>query len=122
MPWDKMVMIRKEKNPMTIGVRKKRNLLAFRVLTAAWTMTVCMAQAEEKKGPLADRPSKPGPHLAKIQGLGSNQWPNLGKPAPDPMYGPAQGRTWSRKMAFIPDLRGAFIYGEGVHGGGNETG
>jgi hypothetical protein len=73
-------------------------------------------------GPLADRPSKPGPHIEKIQALGANEWLDLGKPAPDPKFGLARGRTWGRKMAVAPDLRGAFLYGEGVHGGGRERG
>jgi hypothetical protein len=71
----------------------------------------------EAKGPLADRPSKPGAHLEKVKALGDNAWLNLGKPAPDPKYGAAQGRSWSRKMAYAPDLRGAFIFGSGVHHG-----
>jgi len=74
------------------------------------------------KGPLANRPSKPGTHLTRITAMGENAWANLGKPAPDPKYGPAQGRSWSRKMAFAPDLRGAFIYGEGVHAGATKRG
>lgn len=76
----------------------------------------------EAKEPLANRPSKPGPHLDKVKALGNNAWLNLGKPAPDQKYGPAQGRAWGRKMAFAPDLRGAFIYGEGVHGGTTRRG
>ncbi len=76
----------------------------------------------EATGPLADRPSPPGPHIEKIKALGDNAWLDLGKPAPDPTFGPAQGRSWSRKMAFAPDLRGAFLYGEGVHGGASERG
>ncbi len=95
------------------------------LLIALATVAVSAAeptQAQEKKGPLADRPSAPGPHLAKIEALSSNQWVNLGKPKPDPKYGPAQGRAWSRKMAYAPDLRGAFIYGEGVHGGASTRG
>jgi hypothetical protein len=72
--------------------------------------------------PLAGRPSKPGPHVKKIEALGDNAWLDLGKPAPDATYGAARGRTWSRKMAFAPDLRGAFLYGEGVHGGSSERG
>jgi len=86
------------------------------LLVALATATVSAAEqnpAREKKGPLADRPSKPGAQLAKVQALSSNEWVNLGKPKPDPKYGPAQGRSWSRKMAYAPDLRGAFIYGEG---------
>jgi len=73
--------------------------------------------AEEKQSPLANHPSAPGAHLSRIEALGNNAWLNLGRPAPDPRYGPALGRSWSRKMAFAPDLRGAFLYGEGVHGG-----
>jgi hypothetical protein len=80
------------------------------------------SRAGEGKGPLADRPSPPGPQLAKVAALGDNAWLNLGRPAPDPKYGAAQGRSWSRKMAFAPDLRGAFLYGEGVHGGSSTRG
>ena len=67
--------------------------------------------------PLAALPSKPGPHLEKIKALGDNTWLNLGKPAPDPKFGAANGRSWSRKMAFAPDLRGAFLFGSGPHHG-----
>lgn len=76
----------------------------------------------EVKGPLADRPSKPGSHLDKIKAMGANTWLNLGKPAGDPTYGGAQGRSWSRKMAYSPDLRGAFLYGSGYHGGASVRG
>jgi hypothetical protein len=95
------------------------------LLVALATATVSAAEqnpAREKKGPLAERPSEPGAQLAQIQALGSNEWVNLGKPKPDPKYGPAQGRSWGRKMAYAPDLRGAFIYGEGVHGGATSRG
>jgi hypothetical protein len=108
----------------------KRWCRAFVLTVAVAWMTAAGVAAEqtqagekvERKGPLADRPSKPGPHLAKVEALGSNQWVNLGKPKPDPKYGPAQGRSWSRKMAYAHDLRGAFIYGEGVHGGATSRG
>jgi hypothetical protein len=96
--------------------------VSLAVAATVWMLAAGVARAQEKTGPLADRPSKPGPHLAKVEALGSNQWVNLGKPKPDPKYGPAQGRTWSRKMAYAPDLRGAFIYGEGVHGGASVRG
>jgi hypothetical protein len=69
-----------------------------------------------RQGPLAKLPSKPGPHVAKIQAMGENQWLVLGAPAPDPTWGRARGRSWSSKMAFAPDLEGAFLFGEGVHG------
>ncbi|MFW6107972.1 MAG: hypothetical protein ACOC70_02105 [bacterium] len=80
------------------------------------------AENAEAAGPLADYPSEPGPHLEKVRALGPNEWLDLGKPKPDPKYGAAQGRSWSRKMAFAPDLRGAVLYGEGVHGGTSERG
>jgi len=67
-------------------------------------------------GPLAALPSAPGPHLSKIQALGDNAWLKLGSPAPDPKWGKGRGRSWSARMAFAPELRGAFLSGEGVHG------
>src|SRR5215218_1299837 len=74
------------------------------------------AQAEEKpKGPLAELPSKPGAHVEKIRALGDNEWLNLGTPAADPKWGRARGRSWSSNMPFAPDLRGGFVFAEGVH-------
>jgi hypothetical protein len=70
----------------------------------------------ERKGPLAGLPSKPGPHVDKIRALGDNEWLNLGSPAPDPKWGRALGRSWTPKMPYAPDLRGAFLTGEGNHG------
>jgi hypothetical protein len=69
----------------------------------------------DRKGPLAALPSSAGPHVEKIKSLGDNQWLNLGSPAPDPMWGKARGRSWSSNMPFAPDLRGMFVFGEGVH-------
>jgi hypothetical protein len=66
--------------------------------------------------PLKDLPSPPGPHVEKIKALGENQWLELGKPAADPKWGRARGRSWCATMPFSPKLRGAFLYGEGVHG------
>src|SRR5205809_4346412 len=71
--------------------------------------------AQDKKGPLAERPSRPGPHIEKIKALGDNEWLELGAPAPDPKWGKARGRSWSSNMPFAPDLRGGFVFGEGVH-------
>ena len=76
------------------------------------------AWAEEPanaKSPLAGLPSKPGPHLEKIKALGDNEWLNLGAPAADPKWGKARGRSWSSNMPAAPNLRGAFVFGEGVH-------
>ncbi len=65
---------------------------------------------------LAGPTGKPGPHVAKLQALGDNRWLDLGPPAADPVWGKARGRSWGCKMPFAPDLRGAFLFGEGVHG------
>src|SRR5258708_1450545 len=66
--------------------------------------------------PLTGLPSAPAPHIAKIKSLGNNAWLNLGQPAPDPRWGRARGRSWTSEMPFAPELRGAFLYGEGQHG------
>ena len=68
------------------------------------------------KGPLKGLPSAPGPHVEKIKSLGDNAWLELGPPAADPKWGRAPGRSWCATMPFAPELRGAFLYGEGVHG------
>jgi hypothetical protein len=74
------------------------------------------ALADEPKGPLASLPSKPGPHVEKIKALGDNQWLSLDVPAADPKWGKARGRSWSSNMPYAPDLRGGFVFAEGVHG------
>ncbi len=70
---------------------------------------------EKRRGPLASLPSEPGPHVERIRALGDNEWLNLGSPAPDPKWGRARGRAWGSNMPFAPDLRGGFVFGEGVH-------
>jgi hypothetical protein len=98
-------------------------------LSFSWARLVCAAalvaiastalEAEEKpkaKGPLSELPSKPGGHIDKIAKLGDNAWLDLGSPGADPKWGKARGRSWSCKMPLAPDLRGAFLFGEGVHG------
>ena len=67
------------------------------------------------KSPLAGLPSAAGAHLEKIKALADNQWLNIGAPAPDPKWGKARGRSWAQ-MSYAPDLRAAFLYGEGRHG------
>jgi hypothetical protein len=67
-------------------------------------------------GPLEGLPSKPGAHAEKVKALGENAWLELGAPAADPKWGRARGRSWTSEMPFAPELRGAFLYGEGVHG------
>ncbi|MBE7467302.1 MAG: hypothetical protein HS116_27830 [Planctomycetes bacterium] len=69
----------------------------------------------ERKGVLAALPSSPGPHMQKIMALGDGEWVNLGKPAPDPKWGQGRGRSWSHKMAYAPELQGAFLAGAGPH-------
>src|SRR5262249_37088551 len=56
------------------------------------------------------------PHIDKIRGLGDNEWLELGQPAADPKWGRARGRSWNAAMPPAPELRGAFLFGEGVHG------
>jgi hypothetical protein len=70
----------------------------------------------EHQGCFAGLPSAPGVHIAKIQALGENEWLNLGAPAADPKWGVGRGRSWSCKMPYAPDLQGAFLAGQGVHG------
>src|SRR5215467_12111435 len=69
----------------------------------------------DNKAPLAVLPGTPGPHLDKIKALGDNTWLNLGSPATDPKWGKGRGRSWSSRMVHAPDLRAAFLFGEGVH-------
>ncbi len=69
-----------------------------------------------RSGPLAGLPGPPGPHIERIQALGDDAWLNLGPPAADPAWGRALGRSWTPKMAYAPELRGAFLAGEGNHG------
>ncbi|MHC4916729.1 MAG: hypothetical protein ACYTGB_14685, partial [Planctomycetota bacterium] len=71
----------------------------------------------QRKGPLRDLPSAEAPHVAKIRGMGEDSWLNLGVVPDDPEWGVAKGRRWCGRMPFAPDLRGAFLYGEGRHGG-----
>lgn len=67
--------------------------------------------------PLAGLPSKPGPHLARIEAMPDNSWLKLGQATPaDSEKGVACGRSYSPKMAYAPDLRGAFLCGTGRHG------
>src|ERR1051325_5161608 len=72
---------------------------------------------QDRKGPLAAVPSKPAAHIEKIKAMGDNEWLNLGVPAADTKWGKARGSSWGAKALILaPDKRGAFLYGEGVHG------
>jgi hypothetical protein len=70
----------------------------------------------KRQGPLAELLSKAGTHVEKIKPLGDDEWLDLGVPAADPKWGKARGRSWCAPMPFAPDLRGAFLFGKGVHG------
>jgi hypothetical protein len=87
----------------------------LRALALAWVSALSTA-ASGAEGPLKGLPSKPGPHVEKIRKLGDNEWLELGPPAPDPRWGRARGRSWMAAMPLAPELRGAFLFGEGVHG------
>lgn len=74
------------------------------------------ALAQDRNKLLAEVPSQPGTHIKHIQAMGDNQWLNLGAPAVDPKWGKARGSSWGAKaLRLAPDLRGAFLFGEGVH-------
>lgn len=91
-------------------------MIRFGALLLAAFLIVMPASAQDKQGPLAALPGKPGAHLEKIKALGDNQWLNLGAPAPDPRWGKARGSSWGAKaMILAPEKRGAFLFGEGVH-------
>ena len=81
----------------------------------SWT-EAANEQRAERKGPLAELPSAPGPHIEKIKALGDNEWLNLGSPSPDPKCGRATGRSWGAKMPYAANLGGAFLMGLGPHG------
>ncbi len=88
--------------------------VAAALAMAAWTTIA--AEPAKREGPLAALPSADGPHIEKIQALPEGGWLNLGAPAPDPQWGRARGRAWACRMPYAPELRGAFLTGEGVHG------
>src|SRR5262245_50226850 len=80
---------------------------------AALLVVVALPQ---QSGPLAGLPGGPGAHVSRIRSFGDNEWSNLGSPAADPKWGRARGRSWSSKMPYAPDLQGAFLHGQGIHG------
>jgi hypothetical protein len=75
---------------------------------------------DKPQGPFAQLPGPATSHLAKLAALGDESWIELGPPAPDSKWGTAFGRSWSPKMAYAPDLHGAFLFGQGAHGGHND--
>jgi len=91
-------------------------MIRLAVVVTALTLARPAALAPQAAPPaLAGLPSAPGAHIAQIQSLGDNQWLNLGAPAADPAWGKGRGRSWSNKMPYASELRGAFLGGTGVH-------
>ena len=84
-------------------------------MTTTIALLVLLA-GQDAKGPLAGLPTAPGPHVERIRALADNSWLELGAPAPDPRWGKACGRSWTTLMPYAPELQGAYLYGEGVHG------
>ncbi len=89
---------------------------AICLLTEGLSGTAAEPGPLHRNGPLAALPSTPGETIARFKTLGDNEWLALGPPAADPKRGRARGRAWGCTMAFAPDLHGAFLFGEGVHG------
>jgi hypothetical protein len=85
------------------------------LIATVWILGGLAARGGERSGPLAALPSEPGPHIEKVKALGDGQWIDLGRPAPDPKWGQGRGRSWSHKMAYAPELQGAFLCGAGPH-------
>ncbi len=97
---------------------KMKSMLMSSPMAALLACTVTAAEPQAgRKGLLKDLPSPEGPHIAKIKAMDDNTWLELGQPSPDPKWGEGLGRAWSSKMPYAPDLRGAFLCGEGRHGG-----
>jgi len=80
------------------------------------TLGAALLVLMQTKDPLAGLPGPEGPAAQKVRALGDHGWINLGSPAADPRWGKARGRSWSSRMAYAPNLRIAFTFGEGVHG------
>src|SRR5215472_9470557 len=91
------------------------NSILLSLLIGLVLTTVGDRAAAEDPRPLTGLPSAPGKHVAKIEALADNTWLDLGSPAADPKWGKGRGRSWSSRMAYAPDLRAAFLFGEGVH-------
>jgi hypothetical protein len=74
------------------------------------------AEETSLKETLARLPSAEGKHVQAIRDLKPGEWLELGMAAADPKYGRAYGRSWWGGLAFAPELKSAFVQGEGVHG------
>jgi hypothetical protein len=98
------------------ATRRMIVLAAIMAVTQALPAEQASDKQGERKGPLAALPSAPGPHIDKIKALADGAWLKLGVPAADPKWGKARGRSWAAIMPYAPELRAAFLTGEGVHG------
>ena len=106
-----------EKGPALRVIHMAPILTALLLLCASMAAEPAGADnTPQRKGPLKGLPSKEGPHMAKIRAMPDNSWIELGPPGADPRWGVGIGRAWCGTMPFAPDLRGAFLYGEGRHG------
>jgi hypothetical protein len=65
---------------------------------------------------LQNLPSAPGSHLARINAMGDDTWLDLGSPEADPTWGKGRGRSWTPKMADVPEKRAGLLCATGVHG------
>ncbi len=104
---------------MNLHWGRTRIRVALAVLICTASIQAQVGRAEEPQNPLASLPSSPGPHLEKIKALGDNEWVALGQAegcSRFPRKSIARGRAWASKMAFAPDLGGAFFCGTGSHG------
>lgn len=102
----------------SLSARFARELTArYLGLSLILLLVAARLPAEEgAKKPWSGMPSSPGEHIAKIKAMPADSWLELGAPAPDERYGRARGRSWTAHMPHVDSLRGAFLYGEGVHG------
>jgi hypothetical protein len=65
-------------------MKKAFGIAALCVILTVVHRSTPMLDAQDKKGPLADLPNKPGSHIEKIKELGDNARLNLGAPGADP--------------------------------------
>ena len=91
-------------------------VLSLLIVSLGLTTLSAEKPDKQRRGPLAELPSQPGKHIAKIKALKAGEWLELGAPKADPKWGRARGRSWTAQMPLAPKLRGAFLFGQGVHG------
>jgi hypothetical protein len=115
-------MISKENN--TMSCRAAISAI-FAIVTILCAQPVVAAEKKDKEqprqGPFAHLPPVNAGHLAKLEALGDDSWIELGSPAPDEKWGLAGARSWAPKMAYAPDLGGAFLFGQAGHGSHNDA-